>query len=74
MKLYTYSQAREKLAVLLEEAKSKEVVIRRRNGDQFTIRPRQPRKSPFYVPPISTKVTTQDIVEAIREGREGAGR
>ena len=39
MKIYTYSQAREKLADILEESKSEEVVIRRRKGDMFSISP-----------------------------------
>lgn len=70
MKVYTYTQARERLAVVLEEAKREEVVIRRRNGDQFTIVPRRSEDSPFDVPPIRTRATTRDIVDAIRESRE----
>ena len=35
MKVYTYSQAREKLADILEESKKEEIVIRRRKGDMF---------------------------------------
>ena len=51
MKIYTYSQAREKLADILEESKSEEVVIRRRKGDMFSISPKTPRRrSPFDVP------------------------
>ncbi len=37
MKIYTYSQAREKLADILEESKNEEIVIRRRKGDMFSI-------------------------------------
>ena len=37
MKIYTYSQAREKLADILEESKKEEIVIRRRKGDMFSI-------------------------------------
>ncbi len=68
--MYTYTQAREKLAALLEEAKREEVVIRRRNGDQFSLVLRQPGKSPFEVPPVRTRATTRDILDAIRESRE----
>ena len=39
MKIYTYSQAREKLADILEESKSEEVVIRRHKGDMFSGEP-----------------------------------
>jgi len=70
MKVYTYTKARQRLAAVLEEAKREEVVIRRRNGDQFTITPRQPRRSPFEVPSIRTRATTEDILDALRESRE----
>ncbi|MBN1191361.1 MAG: hypothetical protein JXA46_16515 [Dehalococcoidales bacterium] len=71
MKIYTYSQAREKLADLLEESKNEEVVIRRRKGDLFCIVPRNPgRRSPFDVPGLPTNITKKEILEAIRESRE----
>lgn len=70
MKMYTYTQAREQLAAVLEAAKGEEVVIRRRNGDQFNITLRRPQASPFDVPPVQTRATTQDILDAIRESRE----
>ncbi len=70
MKMYTYSQARENLATVLEEAKLEEVVIRRRNGDQFSVLRRSPGKSPLDVPPVRTQATTQDILDAIRDSRE----
>ena len=35
MKVYTYSQAREKLADILEESKKEEVIIRRRKAIPF---------------------------------------
>ena len=74
MKMYTYSQARERLAAILDEAKTEEVIIRRRNGDQFVIAHQSARDtSPLDVPPIRTRATTRDIVEAIREGRERGG-
>jgi hypothetical protein len=73
MKIYTYSQARNKLADILEESKSEEVVIRRRKGDMFSIVPKTPRsRSPFDVPGLQTDVTREEILEAIRESRERA--
>ncbi len=73
MKIYTYSKAREKLADILEESKSEEVVIRRRKGDMFLIAPKlTPRRSPFDVPCLSKKITRKEIIEAIRESREHA--
>lgn len=74
MKIYTYSEAREKLATILEESKTEEVIIRRRKGDMFAIVPRAtgPRRSPFDVPGMDKGISRQEIVEAIRESRERA--
>jgi len=74
MKIYTYSEAREKLASVLEESKTEEVVIRRQKGDMYAIIPRspRPRRSPFDVPGLGKCFTIQEIIEAIRESRERA--
>lgn len=71
MKTYTYSQARERLAEILEESKKEEIIIRRRKGDVFSIIPKAPvRRSPFDVPSLRKKFTRKEIVEAIRESRK----
>jgi hypothetical protein len=70
MKMYTYTQAREHLAAVLEEARQQEVIIRRRNGDQFSVILRPHGASPFDVAPVRTRATTQNILDAIRESRE----
>ncbi|TLD41582.1 MAG: hypothetical protein JETT_2128 [Candidatus Jettenia ecosi] len=71
MKIYTYSQAREKLADILEEFKKEEIVIRRRKGDMFSIVPKTPsRRSPFDVPNLGKRIFRKEILEAIRESRE----
>lgn len=70
MKVYTYTQAREHLATVLDEAKRQEVIIRRRNGEQFSIALRPQSASPFDVEPVRTRATTKDILDAIRESRE----
>src|SRR5204863_66886 len=55
MKTYTYSEARQNLAALLEEAtRSGEVRIRRRDGRSFAIRPAKPKRSPLDVDGIET--------------------
>jgi hypothetical protein len=73
VKIYTYSQAREKLAALLEESKKEKVVIRRRKGDMFSIAPKSPsRHSPFDVPGLNKKITRKEIVQALYESREQA--
>ena len=72
MKVYTYSKAREKLADILEESKTEEVVIRRRKGDMYLIIPQsaRPRRSPFDIPGLGKGVTSQEITDALRESRE----
>jgi len=70
MKVYTYSEARQRLADVLNIARTEEVVIKRRGGEIFSIIFRKSTKSPFDVPGIKTKATTKDILEAIRESRE----
>lgn len=73
MKIYTYSEAREKLASILEESKTEEVVIRRRKGDMFEIvpKPARPRRSPFDVPGLGKSFSRQEILDALRESRKG---
>ncbi len=71
MKIYTYSKAREKLADILEESKSEEIVIRRRKGDLYSIVPKShPRRSPFDVTGLQKGLSRKEILEAIRESRE----
>jgi len=71
MQVYTYSEARQKLAIVLEQAENKgKVIIRRRDGRTFALTPEKIAKSPLDVPPIKAKITTKEIVDIIREGRE----
>ncbi len=70
MKVYTYSEARQRLADVLNTARSEEVIIKRRGGETFSIIFRKGKKSPFDVPGIKTKATTKDILSAVRESRE----
>ena len=70
MKVYTYSEARQRLSDVLNIARTEEVVIKRRGGETFSIIYRKNKKSPFDVPGIQTKATTEDILEAVRESRE----
>ena len=70
MKVYTYSEARQRLADVLNIARSEEVMIKRRGGETFSIIFRKGKKSPFDVPGIKTKATTKDIISAVRESRE----
>ena len=70
MKVYTYSEARQRLSDVLNTARTEEVIIKRRGGETFSIIYRKNKKSPFDVPGIRTKATTKDILAAVRESRE----
>ena len=70
MKVYTYSEARQRFSEVLNIARTEEVIVKRRGGEAFTILYRESSKSPFDVPGIKTKASTQDILDAIRESRE----
>ncbi len=70
MKVYTYSEARQRLADVLNNARNEEVIIKRRGSEIFSVVYRKSKKSPFDVPGIDTKASTKDILTAVRESRE----
>ncbi len=71
MLVYTYSEARQKLAIVLDQAENTgKVLIRRKDGRTFALIPEKITTSPLDVPTIKAKVTTKEIVDIIREGRE----
>ena len=70
-KTYTYSEARQNLAsVLLQADKDGEVIITHRNGKQYRINTSSTNRSPLDVPSLGIKITRQEIVDSVREGRE----
>jgi prevent-host-death family protein len=70
MKTYKFSEARQNLAVLLDEAASTgEVRISRRDGRSFVIRPAKTKRSPLAVPSIQTDIASDEIVKTIRDSR-----
>jgi len=73
MRVFTYSEARKRLAEVLDMAKEDEVIIRRRNGDTFSLTEVQKQASPLDIDGIEVDVTTQELVAAVRESREDRG-
>jgi len=70
MKVFTYSEARQRLAELLDLARSEDVEIRRRDGSTFVLSARaRENGSPLDIPGIRTRATTDDIIKAVRESR-----
>lgn len=69
MKAYNYSDARKRLSEVLDIAKNEEVLIKRRGGETFSLVLKKSSQSPFDIPGIKTKATTEDILAAVRESR-----
>lgn len=69
MKVYSFTQARQKLAEVLAEARDADVVIKRRNGEAFIVRRQPAMRSPLDGPGIATRVTTKNNVDAVRKSR-----
>ncbi|MFG1691568.1 type II toxin-antitoxin system Phd/YefM family antitoxin [Gemmatimonadota bacterium] len=71
MKVYTYSEARRRFASILDEARAKgSVLIRRRDGQEFLLRPVEDSGSPLDVEGLDLGWSREEIVAAVREGRE----
>ena len=70
MVVYTYSEARQKLASLLDQVLQEgEVRIKRRDGQVFVVKPETERGSPFDVRGVDLDVSATEIVQFIQEGR-----
>lgn len=70
MREYTYSEARQRLADLLEYVQREGAVrIRRRDGTVFVLMLAEGSRSPLDVPGIDLPITRDDIVTFIHEGR-----
>lgn len=70
MIVYTYSEARQKLASLLDQVlREGEVRIKRRDGQVFIIKPEKEQGSPFDVPGINLGLSATEIVQFVQEGR-----
>lgn len=70
MNVYTYSEARQNLASLLDMALQEgQVMIKRKDGQVFVLRPQDETESPLDVQGIDMGVSAEEIVQFIREGR-----
>ena len=68
---YTFSQARQNFASVLTRAQTEgEVLIQRKDGSSFVIKPYNIGKSPFDVKGVNLKISTEEILDIIRESRE----
>ncbi len=71
MNTYTYSEARQKLASLLDKAKKEgKVIIKRKDGALFELKSITDKKSPLDVKGVNTKLKREEIIDILREVRE----
>jgi len=70
MKEFTFSEARQRLASLLELAKRDGAVrIRKRDGQKYVLQPEKQGKSPLDVPSLKINIKRDEVVEIIRSSR-----
>ncbi len=70
MKEYTFSEARQRLASLLNLAgRDGAVRIRRRDGQRFILQPEKQTRSPMDVPGLNLKINRDEIIDMIRSSR-----
>jgi len=71
MRVYTFSEARQNFASILELAQKEGVVrINRRDGKSFIIQPVEDNDSPLNIKGVNLDLSAEEIVDAVREGRE----
>ncbi len=69
--MQTYSETQENLSALLERASEQgEVRIKRTDGQIFVLKPEKSGRSSLDVAGIDLGISTKEIVEFVREGRE----
>jgi Antitoxin Phd_YefM, type II toxin-antitoxin system len=74
MTVYTFSEARQKFAAILERARREGAVrVKRRDGQVFVIQPERSRRSPLDVAGIDSDLSGEEIVDIVREMRQRAG-
>jgi prevent-host-death family protein len=78
MRIYNYSEARQNFSTVLNTALKEEVIITRKDGSKFKLisinENEKELKSPLEnIKGIKTNITMNEILEAIRQGREDRG-
>lgn len=74
MRMFTYSEAREDLASLLEIAqRDGSVGIRHKDGKSYMLQPLELKGSPLDVGSVKIDITAEEIVQIVREGRGDYG-
>jgi hypothetical protein len=73
MKVYTYSEARQRLASLLDQAgREGQVRIRRRDGRMFVLQPVTASRSPLDVAGVPARLPPGELQAILEESRRSA--
>ncbi len=71
MTIYTFSEARQKFASILNQAQIEgEVLIKRKDGSSFIVKPIKKNASPLNVKGINIKISKDEIIDVLKEVRE----
>ena len=71
MREYSFTEARQNFAAILNEAKKDGVIcVKKRDGEAFYIRPAAPQKSPLDVEGVNLGISSSEMIDVIRESRE----
>jgi antitoxin (DNA-binding transcriptional repressor) of toxin-antitoxin stability system len=71
MNTYSYSEAKQKLSLILNKVKKGgSVLIKRRDGSVFEIKSIPSDKSPLDVKGVDTRLSKDEIIEIIKESRK----
>ncbi len=71
MNTYTYSEARQMLATILDKAKKEgKVLIKRKDGSFFELKALSKNKSPLDVKGINISLSNKEIIDILKEVRE----
>jgi len=76
MRIYNYLEVQQNLSAVLNIALTQDVVVRKQNGQRFRIIPVEENmnQSPFEVASINTDITTEELVEILKQSRTRQGK
>ncbi len=71
MREYSFTEARQNFASILDEAKREGVVcIKKRDGETFYLKPAESKTSPLDIEGVELGLSSSEISDLVREGRD----
>ena len=71
MRTYNYSEVQQNFSSILSLSLTEEVIVKEKNGRRYRITPIETtaNKSPFDVQGINTDISTDEMIDFLRESR-----